>query len=390
MSTYYATSSHPEEVRVVRWQHEGGRTSVVEAPVDSKGVTRITINSSTTPVVVSRPKPEPERDDKISTRAIITTLLGASAGAAVAYAMAKSEENRNLAQEPRTIVYRTVENPDTNVTKTAVVVEPSAHYTSGSDHQGAGPLVIESPSVPRVITAPRVSTVASSNHSRRDIPQDETRSTHSANGSHTGNTIVQTQSTKVLTGPLPSVRSSRTLPPAASGTSERVSRHEVSSSPPQQAASTHSRSLAVPSSHPSVHTVKTTKTAREIPLPPSTVKSARTARDIPLPPSTVAPTVPIDVEENDLDYLDGTIVPDDSISQVSTNDGRSSRRTKPKSSHESRSHQSSHHHRSRRNSHGSSSRTVKAPSGSKAESKRGSIMGIPLRPKTEVVSSHRR
>ena len=65
------------------------------------------------PVVVTRVKaPEPKPSDEISTKAIIGTVVGATAGAFIAYAMVKGDsESSPSPKAQETITYRTIEAP---------------------------------------------------------------------------------------------------------------------------------------------------------------------------------------------------------------------------------------------------------------------------------------
>lgn len=67
----------------------------------------------TTPaVVVTRVRPESTPKDEITTKAVVGTLLGATAGAVVAYAITTSTENPHVVQQKR-VAYRTIEAPFT-------------------------------------------------------------------------------------------------------------------------------------------------------------------------------------------------------------------------------------------------------------------------------------
>ena len=109
-----------EESRVLDWQKDVARSTATRARPDPPSTTQIIINNITTPdVVVSRPAPQSKQETEISTRAIIGTILGASAGAAVAYAMTKGEYENRQAKESSQKTY-----PVKRVTETAVVMRP--------------------------------------------------------------------------------------------------------------------------------------------------------------------------------------------------------------------------------------------------------------------------
>ena len=282
--------------------------------VDQTGPARIIVNNITTNpgVEVYRVRQDSKPEGEISTRAIIGTLLGASAGAAVAYAMAKGENGKPVEVGPYRVEHRTIEapahqNPD-------VIYDPPKSLHSrvrgieltdretddlGSKHSGS---------------ASRIQTLPSQ-------PPQYGNEARSVSGSHTGRTIAQTHGTKILTGQTG----------LHSGASRRSQAKSIREEPD---------CVQPPiSSHSSAH---------------------RSAKDVPLPPSALSTNLtPATNRRNPLNDL-ATVVPDDSISQVST---KGSSRTHGRSKH----HNDHHHHsksghgskHGRRNSHGSS-RTVKA------------------------------
>ena len=346
-------SVRPDDPQVLGWQHGTPKSHIIETPAPPQGITKITINQSAGPVVVSHVKSDLKDEERISTKAVIGTLLGASAGAAIAYAMVKSEDEKSLpASEKKQVIYRPIEASGPYATENAVVVESPFR----------GPIVrrVDPSDTHRVIPDPRVSTVVSSAHTKREAQSEYIRSAHPnpAPSSHTGRTIARTSNTKVLAGPDPS---------RASFSSSRQ---------------THQQSLSKHDSRPASPTVyTTTKSAKDVPLPASRVSTSRS-----LQAAAEA--------EGDTDHLEGTIVPDDSISQVSTNvpDRHESSRSKSK--------RSSHHRPSGGGSGGSSRRIshhtrqgshTRRSSVSQTGSRWGdrSIMGIPLRPKTSAGSGSR-
>lgn len=90
---------------------------------------RIIVNNITTPIVVSRAPPDSGTKDDISTKAIITTILGASAGAAVAYAMSRGEEQQPRVSKPSRTVYGVVDAPLPHATE-IVIRSPRASIES--------------------------------------------------------------------------------------------------------------------------------------------------------------------------------------------------------------------------------------------------------------------
>lgn len=110
-------------------KYSAGRSAVSSSPQDvaknsaeltsqvARSPQRITVNNYTTApaLLVSQSVPETKPKHEMSSRAIIGTLLGAAAGAAVAYAMTRAEEEDIKAAEPRNITYRAIEAPRSEV-----------------------------------------------------------------------------------------------------------------------------------------------------------------------------------------------------------------------------------------------------------------------------------
>ena len=302
----------PDAQRIDKWQKDVALSSLSRSkPQTLVDSTRIIVNNiTTTPAMeVHRLRAEPKDDVEISTRAIIGTLLGASAGAAVAYAMAKNdpEKPREIVQKP--IVGRAIENSPPKVTEII--------YDSGRAAQlPLRPIQLIDReagwSTPGFESGSRVKTVASSHRTAPTYPIDQRAPSHS------GRTIAHTQGTKILIG---------------------NSEHQSSTSRPRRSSAgekTEGISSKTSLRSPSV------KTAKDIPLPASKVSTNLT-------PSTDQTTT-----INDL----ATVVPEDSISQVSTK--RSSNHHSRHSHHHHRHHSKSSHpsKHSRQTSHGSG-KTVK-------------------------------
>ena len=271
MTASRSVRRRPEESRVLDWQKDVAKSTASRAPPEPASTTQIIVNNITTPnVIVSRPTSQTKQETEISTRAIIGTILGASAGAAVAYAMTKGEDENRHAQSSSQKTY-----PVKRVTETAIVMRPPLTDVRNYQPQRTS---THSPGRPRShhsMIGPRVETVVSSSRSRREPRSELIGSTPPITQSHTGQTIIRTNNgTKVLAG------------------------------------SNYSRGSHTPS-----------RSKRE--------KYTSSAAGVPLPESKVSTLI----SKHD------TIVPDDSISQVST--------MRPKHYEKS-----SHHHH---NNHGSRS-----------------------------------
>lgn len=247
---------HPisEENRVLDWQKNVARSTASRSPEAPPNNTQVIVNHITKPtVVVSHSAPRSRDDIEINTRAIIGTLLGASAGAAVAYAMVRGEHDNRQAQGASRVQY-----PVKRISETAVVVKPPLADIRGHQPQHTRTYKSDRASDHQSISGPRVETVASSTRSRRESMTQLLRSIPSPPSyvqSDSGHTIVKTRNgTKVISG------------------------------------STHSRNSRRPSSS---KTEKRPSLAANVPLPHSRVPTLITGYD--------------------------TVMPNDSISQVSTN-----------------------------------------------------------------------
>ena len=273
---------------------------------------RVTVNNITTApgVEVYRVKQDSRADGEISTKAIISTLLGASAGAAVAYAMAKSDGEKPSEVEPPRVAYRAIEAPPQRVTE--VIYEhpapsgASSHGIQMNDREAGEAKSKHS------IAGSRVKTVTASE--ARSLREGTAQP---AGGSHTGRTIAQTSTTKI-----------------------------IASKPEQQSRVSHS---------PHVKTISDASGIR--PMGSSHSTALRSAKDVPLPPSKVSTNLTPATDPNSpLNDL-GTVVPEDSISQVSTR--------RPSTDRGSSKHRRSHHsttgHESKHTKHSShgSNRTIK-------------------------------
>lgn len=101
-----------DDHRFLNWQKDVARDTAIVTTRPGSNATRITVNNFTTPTVaVSHPIVEPSCNSEISTKSLIGTLLGAAAGAAVAYAMTKGEEESSKATVARRTSYQIMDTP---------------------------------------------------------------------------------------------------------------------------------------------------------------------------------------------------------------------------------------------------------------------------------------
>ena len=265
-----------EDQRVLAWQRDVAKSTASEAsrlqvqptPVE-RIPTQIIINQIVQPaVVVTRTRPEePKPTDEISTRAIVGTILGATAGAVVAYAMTKGDSESH--QQPhiqRKITYRTIEAPAAqNLVRQDALVRNGSLPNSNSIIRT---IPIDSSPRTRVNTLP-----ATSEHSRRSYPTV-------VRSADAGPVIQTTNGTRI--------------------------------------------SIGQPKDSRTSHISSSSKTIRQADLAPKqpTVITVKSAKDIPLPASMVSTR---EREEPNLD--DRSVHPNDSVSQVSTRrDGKSKHR----------------------------------------------------------------
>ena len=283
----------PEDQRVLAWQRDVAHSMVLETPRPAIQATppsstppQIIINQvvNTPGVVVTRVRTDEQKSsDEISTRAIVGTILGATAGAVVAYAMSKGDSESNQPETQRKVTYRTIEAPPAQdvVRVETITRNPDRGPNRGSlanSRSGASARPIES--VPRTYVE---TLVDPSEHSRR--------SSHTVIRRDDAGPVVQTNS----------------------GTKTSVTE-------PKGSRASHTSSN------------RTIRQAEMMPLPPSVVTLARSAKDVPLPYSQATSLVSKEKEAPKLDDVKSSVHPRDSISQVST-------RRSGKSKH--------HHHGSR-------------------------------------------
>lgn len=262
-----------EDQRVLAWQRDVAKSTASEAsrlevqptPVE-RIPTQIIVNQIVQPaVVVTRTRTEePKPTDEISTRAIVGTILGATAGAVVAYAMTKGDsESHQQSHIQRKITYRTIEAPAAQDLVRQDVFARNSSLPNSNSVVRTTP--IDSSPRSRVNTLP-----PSSEHSRRSSP-----------------TVV---------------RSADAGPVIQTNNGTRISVVE-----PQGSRASHTSSSS-----------KTVRKADLSPQPP-TVITVKSAKDIPLPASMVSTR-----EKEELKIDDRSVHPHDSVSQVSSRrDGKS-------------------------------------------------------------------
>lgn len=295
-------TQYSEKDRVLAWTKDVADSTADKAPrVTSQAPhsearhverepPRVVVNQIvTTPaVVVTRIRPEPTSKDEISTKAIIGTLLGATAGAVVAYAMTKSTENPRVEQQNR-VAYRTTEAP---ITYELVQADNNSHVREYSQANiKSNYRAIAAPPMPRPYTDDLIPRSEQSHHSSRSIIRSHVEDVTSA-PTITKNSVADSGNSKT--------------------------------------------------SHASSHG----KTARQSDLMP--VTEVRSAKDVPLPHSRV--TSLATEEKAEAKASKSSVSPNDSVSQVSTRRSGESGRSKNHGSRNSESGKDREHggsHRSR-------------------------------------------
>lgn len=353
---------------VLEWQKNVAKSAVGRGSEATKNTARIIVNNVTAPaMVVSRSTAQIKDDGDMSAKQLIGTLLGAAAGAAVAYAMTKGEAENLRSPITQTITYQTVD-----------AAEPQRARSSVSSRKSS-----------RTATASQVS-----RKSLREIDYPQ------ASMPASGHSVLSHHSSwpKYLEGPnagsgqnLASTLIETFIPPS-----------EVPRFPPRVIARSHTdsivqRSVAIQDadrasqhSKPS-RASSSTKTVTLKDFAPiarsSTGTEVRSAREVPLPTSRAGSTSsrtmePAEAPDHGLRSELGSVAPSDSVSQAGSRRSKTSRR-------------SSRHGRSKvgeaeiqdANSSHVSRETVRYR-GSKSEGKKDSAVSLPMRPSSKT-SAHR-
>lgn len=126
------SESGTDDKRVLNWQKDvakstvGGGSQAEKSSVGcgsqaGKNTARIIVNNVTAPaMVVSRSTAQIKDDADMSAKALIGTLLGAAAGAAVAYAMTKGEAGNLQSPISQTITYQAVDAAESHAARSTV------------------------------------------------------------------------------------------------------------------------------------------------------------------------------------------------------------------------------------------------------------------------------
>lgn len=351
-----------EDQRVLSWQKEVARSSSGDATHVEKPTSRVMINNVTTPTAfVSRVAPAAREDGEMSTKALVGTLLGAAAGAAVAYAMTKGEAESLRTPPTQTITYQTIEA--NNPRRTQSVASSRRSYPPS-----------KSSYAPRTI----LRELEYRNVSGSAIGRSELLETTSSTRRLPGPTVAAGMllaSTLIDTFVPPSeIRPFPPHPIARSHTDSNIGRSQAVFRPSKMSRASSAIKVVTQSDHKSS-------------LRSPAVTEIKLARDVPLPVSGATSQVsrqPTASQPHDLDMKTelGSVAPSDSVSQAGSRKSRGSKR-------------SSHHSRSRTGLEAVeedsvsrvSERTVKER-GTKSRRRGENAISLPMRPSSKA-SVHR-
>lgn len=351
-------AGNSDDPRVLNWQKDVANSTTGSSIPSQMAPTRVSIKNVTAPtMVITQSTTETKPKSEMSTKALIGTLLGAAAGAAVAYAMTKGEEESSDATVTKKVTYQTIEAPIPQVVQSA----------AGSRHSYAQSEASQSrPVAPQQIEYPSYSTSVSGN---------STKSHHIAAPELAP--VLRT----IAAPPMLSTLIDTFMP------SSEVPRH-----PPQPIARSHTdsilqtsgskalSSISRPSKPSRASSAAVTITPANFPQSQrSVVTEVKVARDVPLPNSRATSILGQDPRVETGSVL-GSVAPSDSVSQAGSKKSKSSRRSKR--------HSSSSRLRDVKDDDTHTSERAARREGSTAGSKKESVVSMPIRPASKV-SIHR-
>lgn len=335
----------------------------------TKNTTKIIVNNVTAPaMVVSHSSARIKDDGEMSTKALIGTLLGAAAGAAVAYAMTKVEDENFQPPITQTITYQTADAPKPKSARSTVSSRKPSRPAASSHVSRNALLEIDYPQAP--MSGSGESSIL--HYSPRPKYLEGPKA---ASGQNLASTLIETfiPPSEVRRFPPHAVARSQT---------DSIVQRSVAIQDPDM-ISQHSKLSRAASS-----TAKTLTLKDFAPVPrSSTGTETRLARGVLLPISKAGSSTsrhshlvgaPVQGLPSEL----GSVAPSDSVSQAESRRSKASKR-------------SSHHSHSRReeaamrddNSSHASRQTVRYR-GIKSGGKKDSAVSLPMRPSSKA-SAHR-
>ena len=366
----HAASERSDENSVLSWQKEVARSGVGSNLKSEQGPTRIVVNNVTTPTtIVSHSSAEPKINNEMSAKAIVGTLLGAAAGAAVAYAMTKGEEESQKVSASRPALYQAIDAVRPLLARSAT--EPAKSYAPSNISR-------DSRSGPRELEYPQSSVSLASHGMQCNRSRSNQRNGPLAIASPSKlSTLIDTF--------LPPSEVTNFRPHLLIRNNTDGIAHSSRGSMFSEAAP---RRL---DSHSRVSSAKTVTQVNIGQLKPSSiVTEMRAAREAPLPESRATSAAPSRApslrrlvldggRDEDVKSVLGSVAPSDSVSQAGSKRSKESRRSsKGSSRHRSeRSGERRSHRDSDRDSQ-VSEKTVRAE-GSRSRRKRETVVSLPVR-----------
>ncbi|KAL8774959.1 MAG: hypothetical protein Q9209_000438 [Squamulea sp. 1 TL-2023] len=360
--------------RVSSWQKEVAASTVSQAPLSTRASPRVTVTTITKPTIMVSDRPTQSRaDNDMSSKTFIGTLLGAAAGAAVAYAMTKGDEGSNKALG--NITYQAVEVARSHLAPSAAASRISHPQSTLSSPSQREPAATEYPRSQLSIASHAArSDAPSSWHNQTNRLAITAPSTPAVQASTLIDTFVppsevpryrrRSMSRSKTDGAVPSLQSSR-------ASSQTTSRPKLSCA--HSSTKTMTKADLVPSRHSSI--VTEFKHPREVPLPASKASSVHSKLD-----SDLRRMVLEHEHNGDAATVLESVAPSDSISQAGSKRSKGSKRESQYSSRTSK-------HREDEQGSQASEKTIKAEK-SRGGSRRPSIMSLPNKPSSRT-SVHR-
>ena len=353
-----------DDKRVLAWQKDVAKSTVGLGSEDTKNTARVIINNVTAPTLtVSRSTAQIRDDGDMSAKAIIGTLLGAAAGAAVAYAMTKGEAENLQSPITQTITYQTVDAAEPQRAGSAVSSKKSS-YPAASSHVSRKTL--------REIDYPQalMSGSGQSVLSHRSSQPKYLEGPNAASAHNLASTLIETF--------VPPSEVRRFLPHAAqrSHTDSIVQRSVAIQD--IDAATQRSRPLRASSTAKTV----TLKDFTSVPKSSTGTDATNLARDIPLPVSIAGSSMSGHLESagasrSGLRSGLGSVAPSDSVSQAGSRRSKTSRHGHNRSEKAEPQDDSSSH----------ASRQTVRYRGNQSGAKKDSAVSLPVRPSSKA-SAH--
>ena len=371
-------SAHPEGSRVLTWQKDVAKSTVSDnRSTVSRTALRPIVNISSPTVVVSHPAPERKVGGDVNSKQVVGTLLGAAAGAALAYIMTTGEAQSEQAQQQQPqqtttsvdmlkTVFRAIEASPFNKSPTSTAsAQPNqprpastfsaqqyqAPYASSHAPSTLSPRNQHAPSQLLAIEAPHSLTARSTLIDTFIPPTEIPRYTyHQVQQSQSTRPHIARSNTDIRPGPAGSTVSASRRSLARSHTSSAAKTITQADFPPKNTHS-HSHSHSKAASLKPDSAVAGSRHGGSHVSKHSVAKSHHTvvAADIPLPP-TATPSL-------------CSVAPEDSISQAGSSRSRKS------------------HHRSKREGGGSKHQGSRRTSSRLGKGEERTVVSLPIREK---------